>query len=398
MSSNSIILLLMKIFYLVLFFGFVLEVQSQSAADQLDMARKAYASNAFEKAVKHLDYVLAEKPNSDQVHFFKGKCKIELDLYNDALDSFTFASNLDPQEPEYFYYKGMCEWKLKRMQSAIQSVEKSLVYNPNNFLAFRLLGCIYYELNIVDKAKSYFDKAIDIRPDFNANIFTKSKVEDYLEAYKVTMRATNRDSKKEPTNAISKFYLGIMKTIGRDNWGAYIDFNAVAEIDPELAMNYYYKGYVEFNIKKIKEALDDLNKYTTKFPEDKVAIAFLKTVKEASKFKTTETTIAEDVLLAAEEMPEFVGGPSSLQKFIAENIQYPSAALNQRLQGRVVVSFTVDHEGFVKDMEVLKGIGGGCELEALRVVSLMPNWKPGKQSGKNVAVKYVLPIKFALSE
>ncbi len=382
----------------ILVLNLTLNLSAQESGDQLDMARKAYANNAFDKASKHLEYVLKEKPSNDEAYFFKGKCKIELDLYNDALDSFTSASNIDPQEPEYYYYKGMCEWKLKRMQVAIQSVEKSLLYNPDNFLAYKLLGCIYYELNIVDKAKSYFDKAIEIKPDFTTNAFTKSKVEDYLEAYKVAIRASNRDTKKEPNSAISKFYLGILKAIGRDNWGAYLDFNAVVVLDPELAVTYYYKGYVEFNIKKFKDALEDLHKYTRKFPNDKVAAAFLKSVEEASNIKVMDNNATDEVLLIAEEMPEFTGGMPSLQKFIVENIQYPRQAMQLRLQGRVMISFTVDAEGKIKDMEILKGVGGGCELEALRVISLMPKWKPGKQNGKNVSVRYVLPVKFALAE
>jgi len=385
-------------FILILALNITSKSVAQESNDQLDMAKKAYANSAYDKAARHLDYVLKEKPSSDEAYFFKGKCKIELDQYNDALDSFTNASNLDPQEPEYYYYKGMCEWKLKRMQVAIESVEKSLLYNPENFLAYKLLGSIYYDLNIVDKAKSYFDKAIEIKPDFNTNVFTKSKVEDYVEAYKVAIRASNRDTKKEPDNAIPKFYLGLLKAIGRDNWGAYLDFSAVVAIDPELAVTYYYKGYVEFNIKKFKDALEDLHKYTRKFPNDKVAATFLKSVEEASKIKVMDNNATDEVLLIAEEMPEFAGGMPSLQKFIAENIQYPRQAMQLRLQGRVMISFTVDLDGKIKDMEILKGVGGGCELEALRVISLMPKWKPGKQNGKNVSVRYVLPVKFALAE
>lgn len=382
--------------FLILFLASV--AIAQDSGDQLDMARKAYANSNFDKAAKHLEFVLKERPNSDEAYFFKGKCKIELDQYNEALDNFTSASNIDPQEPEYYYYKGMCEWKLKRMQAAINSIEKSLVYNPDNFLAYKLLGSIYYELNITDKAKQYFDKAIEIKPDFNANVFTKSKVEDYVEAYKVAMRASNRDTKKEPNNPIAKFYLGLLKAIGRDNWGAYLDFNQVVEIDPELAVTYYYKGYVEFNIKKFKDALEDLHKYSKKYPADEKAKALLKSVEAAANVKVMDNNDTDEILLIAEEMPEFVGGTHAMQKFISENIQYPRQAMQLRLQGRVMVAFIVDKEGKIKDMEVLKGVGGGCELEALRVISLMPKWKPGKQNGQNVAVRYTLPIKFALSE
>lgn len=383
------------IFILLFTFNFL---KAQDNADQLELAKKAYASNAFDKAAKHLDYVLKDKPNSDEAYFFKGKCKVELDQYNDALDNFANAVNIDPQEPEYYYYKGMCEWKLKRMQAAIQSLEKSLIYSPDNFLTYKILGSVYYELNIVDKAKEYFDKAIEIKPDFDANVFTKSKVENYVEAYKTAMRASNRDTKIDPTNPIFMFYKGILKTIGRDNWGAYLDFNIVVQMDPEQNITYYYKGYVEFNIKKFKDALEDLHKYTRKNPNDKAAANLLKSVESAANVTVMDNNGTDEILVIAEEMPEFAGGSSQMMKFIAENIVYPRQALQLRLQGRVLLSFVVDQDGNITNLEILKGIGGGCELEALRVISNMPKWKPGKQNGKTVAVKYTLPIKFALAE
>lgn len=385
--------------YLIFILLFIFQLsKAQDNADQLDLAKKAYASNAFDKAAKHLDYVLKDKPNSDEAYFFKGKCKVELDQYNDALDNFANAVNIDPQEPEYYYYKGMCEWKLKRMQAAIQSLEKSLLYSPDNFLTYKILGSVYYELNIVDKAKEYFDKAIEIKPDFDANVFTKSKVENYVEAYKTAMRASNRDTKIDPTNPIFMFYKGILKTIGRDNWGAYLDFNIVVQMDPEQNITYYYKGYVEFNIKKFKDALEDLHKYTRKNPNDKAAANLLKSVESAANVTVMDNNGTDEILVIAEEMPEFSGGTSQMMKFIAENIVYPRQALQLRLQGRVLLSFVVDQEGNITNLEILKGIGGGCELEALRVISNMPKWKPGRQNGKTVAVKYTLPIKFALAE
>lgn len=373
-----------------------IELNAQDASEQMDLAKKAYATNSYDKAAKHLDYVLKAKPNSDEALFFKGKCKVEMDLYNEALDSFTQASNIDPQEPEYYYYKGMCEWKLKRMQSAIQSLEKALVYSPDNFLAYKLLGSVYYELNIVEKAKGYFDKAIEIKPDFNVSGTNRSKVEDYVEAYKTAMRATNRDAKINPDNVLARLYLGILKTIGRDNWGAYVDFSHVLESDTEQYITYYYKGYVEYNIKKYKDALEDLHKYSKKAPNDKAAQALTKLVQEASNMKVLES--ADEVLVVAEEMPEFMGGMPALQKFIAENIRYPKQATQLRLQGRVLIAFVVDADGTIRDLEIIKGIGGGCELEAMRVVSIMPKWKPGKQNGKHVPVRYTMPIKFALAE
>jgi TonB family protein len=98
--------------------------------------------------------------------------------------------------------------------------------------------------------------------------------------------------------------------------------------------------------------------------------------------------------IVAEEMPQFEGGERGLMNFISRNIRYPVLAMEQNIQGRVIVRFVVSDTGEVTQVSVLRGIGGGCDEEAMRVVSLMPRWTPGKQDGKPVSVWYTLPIQF----
>jgi TonB family protein len=102
------------------------------------------------------------------------------------------------------------------------------------------------------------------------------------------------------------------------------------------------------------------------------------------------------VYMVVEDMPEFVGGMDGLVKYLGENLLYPKEAAASKATGTVFVSFIVNADGSVSDAQVLKGIGNGCNEEALRVVQNMPNWLPGKQSGQPVAVRYSLPIRFAL--
>ena len=97
-----------------------------------------------------------------------------------------------------------------------------------------------------------------------------------------------------------------------------------------------------------------------------------------------------------ENNPEFPGGEDALYKYLAENIRYPEQAKKENVQGRVFVRFVVDKDGSVVNSEVLRGIGNGCDEEALRVVNAMPKWTPGKQRGKAVRVWYNLPIIFKL--
>jgi len=104
----------------------------------------------------------------------------------------------------------------------------------------------------------------------------------------------------------------------------------------------------------------------------------------------------KEVFTIVEEMPSFPGGDSERNKFLAENIQYPQQATENGIQGTVYVSFVVDSKGNVTDVKILRGIGGGCDEEALRVVRMMPKWHPGKQNGKQVRVLFNMPIYFKL--
>lgn len=110
------------------------------------------------------------------------------------------------------------------------------------------------------------------------------------------------------------------------------------------------------------------------------------------------TQIEGEIFTVVEQQPEFEGGMKALMAYLGDNIRYPREAQKANAQGRVFVSFIVTQKGDIADVNILKGIGYGCDEEAIRVVSRMPNWKPGSQSGIPVNVKYNLPIMFQLEE
>lgn len=113
---------------------------------------------------------------------------------------------------------------------------------------------------------------------------------------------------------------------------------------------------------------------------------------------TGEEESANKIFTVVEQMPEFPGGTGELMKYLGKNIRYPDAAQSRGVEGTVYVSFVVSTEGKITDVNVLKGIGSGCDEEAVRVISKMPAWKPGKQSGRAVTVRYQLPVKFKLTQ
>ena len=104
----------------------------------------------------------------------------------------------------------------------------------------------------------------------------------------------------------------------------------------------------------------------------------------------------EEVFLSVEENPEFPGGPAKLLEYVQKNLKYPLMARESDIQGRVFVGFVVEKDGSISNVRVLRGIGGGCDEEAVRVVQSLPKFKPGKQRGNPVRVQYTLPIVFKL--
>ena len=95
-------------------------------------------------------------------------------------------------------------------------------------------------------------------------------------------------------------------------------------------------------------------------------------------------------------MPEFNGGEDALFAYIQKNLKYPKQAVDQNIDGRVTVNFVVNEDGSITDVKVARGIGYGCDEEAMRVVRSLPKWKPGKQNGKAVRVAFSLPITYTL--
>lgn len=110
-----------------------------------------------------------------------------------------------------------------------------------------------------------------------------------------------------------------------------------------------------------------------------------------------ESIVKEDETFNfVEQLPEFPGGPSAMTKFIADNIYYPEEAKLHKVEGTVVIQFVVTKEGKITKATVLRGIGYGCDEEAIRVIQSMPDWKPGKYKNKDVPVNFTLPVKFKL--
>jgi periplasmic protein TonB len=111
-----------------------------------------------------------------------------------------------------------------------------------------------------------------------------------------------------------------------------------------------------------------------------------------------ETNSKDIIFTVVEEEAEFIGGIDKLMEFLVKNLNYPQEAKEKGIEGKVIITFVVEKDGSIADLKLTNGIGYGCDEEAIRVVKLMPKWKPAKQRGKNVRQQFILPINFNLSQ
>ncbi len=142
-------------------------------------------------------------------------------------------------------------------------------------------------------------------------------------------------------------------------------------------------------IKEVKELADT-------FDDEKSIVDIDDEITDILLDEPIKIEVPEDPFIVVEDMPEFPGGDEALLKFVAQNIKYPRRAKNMGIEGRVYLKFVIDEDGSITNIEVLKGIGAGCDEEAIRVLKLLPNFTPGKQRGVPVKVQMQLPINFTL--
>jgi periplasmic protein TonB len=110
-----------------------------------------------------------------------------------------------------------------------------------------------------------------------------------------------------------------------------------------------------------------------------------------------ETKVVEDKeFLFVEQSPEYPNGVKAMYQFLSDNMKYPAIARENNIEGTVYVGFVVGKDGAIRNVAVKRGLGGGCNEEAIRVVQLMPKWNAGKQNGRAVSVAFTIPIKFTL--
>lgn len=120
------------------------------------------------------------------------------------------------------------------------------------------------------------------------------------------------------------------------------------------------------------------------------------TIEEAIFEEPAEEEVADEIFTIVETQPVPSGGSDGFYRYVQKNLKYPHQARRMGIEGKVFVQFVVQKDGTINQVKILRGIGAGCDEEAIRVIKISPKWTPGKQRGKAVNVRMVLPITFRM--
>jgi TonB family protein len=382
--------------------------------------------NDFDNALEDYNYSLNLKPNFNSVLINRGICFFKLGKKIEACQDWSAANqsefslaneyyekycqdddtvyNFVPKMPEYSGgQKGMLTYFIKNMQyplaAYIEGVSGTayatfIVEKDGRITDIKIAkpigyGCDEEAERLVRSMSGWIPGELNgekVRVKYNIPIYFKEEL--YPDSRIFTK-----------TDVLPKFQEGA------ESLKSYIDNNKVY---PESAKADSISGYVSINFVIEKDGsvtnlivLDSLG-----YDCDEEAIRIIANIPKWSPgyidsipvrtLLNLNVHFGEMAYTVVEEMPSFKGGMQGMMNYLAENITYPLEAKKKGIQGRVFINFTILSDGSISDVKVLRGIGGGCDEEAIRVVKKMPKWNPGKQKGNPVAVKYNLPVKFSL--
>ena len=151
--------------------------------------------------------------------------------------------------------------------------------------------------------------------------------------------------------------------------------------------------------KVVKEEVAELTPTLEEIKENDIGAVAVEGPADVVFDEPVEEVVAEDneLFTVVDQQPEFEGGYEAMMAFIKKHMVYPPNARRMQIEGTVHLSFIVSKTGAISEVKVLRGIMTECDREAVRVVQMMPAWKPGKQNGRNVNVRFILPLKFRMN-
>lgn len=180
------------------------------------------------------------------------------------------------------------------------------------------------------------------------------------------------------------------------------NFTLKVNNDQRISVSYVGMKSVELSVKEcLEKQIKEVRLASDNDSESQLTIVSQSSgsaPQSVQKVASSEIPTTNDVFMVVEQMPEFPGGMSACLKFLADHVAYPKEAAEKKIQGRVIVQFVVMKDGFIANSRVIRSVDPLLDAEALRVIGLMPKWKPGTQRGQAVNVKFTMPITFRLDK
>lgn len=180
------------------------------------------------------------------------------------------------------------------------------------------------------------------------------------------------------------------------------NFTLKVNNDQRISVSYVGMKSVELSVKEcLEKQIKEVRLASDNDSESQLTIVSQSSgsaPQSVQKVASSEIPATNDVFMVVEQMPEFPGGMSACLKFLADHVAYPKEAAEKKIQGRVIVQFVVMKDGSIANARVLRAVDPLLDAEALRVIGLMPKWKPGTQRGQAVNVKFTMPVTFRLDK
>lgn len=180
------------------------------------------------------------------------------------------------------------------------------------------------------------------------------------------------------------------------------NFTLKVNNDQRISVSYVGMKPVELSVKEcLEKQINEVRLASDNDSESQLTIVSQSSgsaPQSVQKVASSEIPTTNDVFMVVEQMPEFPGGMSACLKFLADHVAYPKEAAEKKIQGRVIVQFVVMKDGSIANARVLRAVDPLLDAEALRVIGLMPKWKPGTQRGQAVNVKFTMPVTFRLNK
>lgn len=180
------------------------------------------------------------------------------------------------------------------------------------------------------------------------------------------------------------------------------NFTLKVNNDQRISVSYVGMKSVELSVKEcLEKQIKEVRLASDNDSESQLTIVSQSSgsaPQSVQKVASSEIPTTNDVFMVVEQMPEFPGGMSACLKFLADHVAYPKEAAEKKIQGRVIVQFVVMKDGSIANARVLRAVDPLLDAEALRVIGLMPKWKPGTQRGQAVNVKFTMPVTFRLNK